>query len=342
MPDLIQFLDRHRRDISSLLIFTHDHPDPDSIASAYALQFVALRRCGIRARIVYGGAIGRVENQTMVRALKIPIRELRPVRDLRWASHLALVDSQPVFANNSFPARRKPLIVIDHHPKAKGTRADCLIVRKGYGATATILTETLLAHRLHLPSSLVTALVYGIGSETQNLAREAGSHDVRAYLKLFPLCDTRVLARIQNPPRPKDFFLTIGKVLKKAFSVGSVIGVHLGVVETPEVVPQMADFLLTYERMGWAVSTGRYEDRLIVSLRTKNPRGGAGFLLRRLVGEKGKAGGHGMIAGGWIQVPRKQSELAWIEAEVGIVQRFLKAVRPGKTRRDFIKPFVRR
>ena len=339
MPDLIKFLERRRKEIPALLIFTHDHPDPDSIASAYALQYLAVRRFGIRARIVYGGAIGRVENQTMVRLLKIPIHELRPVRDMRWASHFALVDSQPLFANNSFPSRRKPLIVIDHHPKSKGTRGDFLIVKKGYGATATILSEILLSHHMHLPSQLVTALVYGIGSETQNLGREAGPHDVKAYLKLFPSCDTRLLARIQNPPRPKTFFLTLGKVLKRAFSTGSVIGIHLGYVEMPEIVPQMADFLLTYERMGWAISTGRYNDRLVVSLRTRNARGNAGLLLKRLVGGKGRAGGHDMIAGGWIAVTKKRSELAWAEAEHTLVHKFLKAVRHRGKTPVFTNPF---
>jgi len=340
MPDLVQFLERRRKEISSLLIYTHDHPDPDSIASAYALQFLALRRFGIRARIVYGGAIGRVENQTMVRLLKIPIRELRAARDLKWASHLALVDSQPVFANNSFPKRRKPLIVVDHHPRSKGTRSDFLLIKPGYGASATIMSELLLNHRFNLPTSLVTALVYGIGSETQNLGREAGAPDVRAYLKLFPNCDTRLLARIQNPPRPKQFFLTMGKVLKKAFSQGSVIGVHLGYVQTPEVVSQMADFLLTYERMGWSICTGRYADRLVISLRSKNSKARAGHLLRRLVGDKGKAGGHGMIAGGAIQVARSESELAWTEAELYLVRRFLRAVRPGKRHSYFTNPFL--
>jgi nanoRNase/pAp phosphatase (c-di-AMP/oligoRNAs hydrolase) len=342
MSDLVQFLDQRRKEVSNLLIFTHDHPDPDSISSAYALKFIAQQRFKIRARIVYGGSIGRVENQMMVQVLKIPIHELRPSRDLKWASHLALVDSQPVFANNSFPARRKPFIVIDHHPIAKGTRADFLMVKRDYGATATILSEMLLAHRFQLPSSLVTALVYGIGSETQNLGREAGPRDVKAYLKLFPACATRLLARIQNPPRPKNFFLTLRKVLKKAFSTGSIVGVHLGFVDTPEVVPQMADFLLTYERMGWSIATGRYKDRLVVSLRTKNTRGSAGLLLKRLVGKKGRAGGHGMIAGGWVSVPKSHSELAWAETEINLANKFIHAVRPREKAPVFINPFARK
>lgn len=326
--------------MDGLLIFTHDYPDPDSIASAYALYFLAQVRFGIPSRIVYGGSIGRAENQTMVKVLKIPVRELIPGTDLKWASHVALVDSQPSFANNSLPPRRKPLVVIDHHPRSKGTRADFLIVQQKYGATATILSEILIQHRMRVPTSLVTALVYGIGSETQNLGREAGPHDVQAYLKLFPQCDTRLLARIQNPPRPRTFFTTLGKVLKRAFTTSSIIGAHLGKVETPEFVPQMADFLITCERMGWAISTGRYQDRLMVSLRTRHPKGKAGRLLRRIVGGRGKAGGHGMIAGGWVNVNRPKSELAWVEAEHDIVKRFLKAVRPQEKEPEFLNPFT--
>jgi hypothetical protein len=50
----------------------------------------------------------------------------------------------------------------------------------------------------------------------------------------------------------------------------------------------------------WSLVTGYFGDRLYLSIRTTNPRADAGGLMRRLIGRRGKGGGHGMIAGGWI------------------------------------------
>jgi hypothetical protein len=50
--------------------------------------------------------------------------------------------------------------------------------------------------------------------------------------------------------------------------------------------------------------TGYYGDRLYLSIRTTNPRADAGALMRRLIGRRGKGGGHGRTAGGWIDASR--------------------------------------
>ena len=318
------FLAHHRRDLAKLLILTHDHPDPDAIASAWALAHLAQRLCGVRARIVYGGVIGRMENQTMVRALHIPVRPVKP-QELAAAGPVALVDTQPPFQNNRFPARRRATLVIDHHRRNPHTAADFLLIDETAGATTTLLAEALLAAGVEVSSRLATALVYGIGSETQNLGREAGPRDIAAYRAFFPKASIASLSKIQNPPRPGSFFLTLGKAVHHAFLVGRVIGVHLGPVPSQDVVAHMADFLLTHERMRWSIVTGRYDGRLYVSLRTRDRRAEAGRLLWRLLGSGTSAGGHGMIAGGSVAVEAGASEAAWVAAERQVAASFLKS-----------------
>jgi len=44
-------------------IYTHDQPDPDSIASAYALQHLLTRRLEVDSIIAFGGTIGRATNR---------------------------------------------------------------------------------------------------------------------------------------------------------------------------------------------------------------------------------------------------------------------------------------
>src|SRR3954467_5434954 len=98
-----------------LVILPHDNPDPDSLASAAALKYLAQELLEKDAVIAQGGIVGRAENRAMLTHLNI---DLKPVSDLRLRpdSLVALVDTQPGRINNSLPRDIIPAVVIDHHP----------------------------------------------------------------------------------------------------------------------------------------------------------------------------------------------------------------------------------
>ena len=320
---LIGFLRSRGRSLSPLHILTHDHPDPDSLASAWALALLAHALGRVRVRIVYGGIIGRAENRLMAERLMIPAYPLRE-GEIAQARHVALVDTQPPFRNNRFSRRRKPDLIVDHHPRHADTQAALALIDPSAGATATILAEALLAAGVRVPRRLATAIVYGIGSETQNLGREAAPRDIAAYQAFWPKADMKLLWKISYPKRSASFFADLARGIRDAFAVRRVIGVHLGLLRTPDRVAQIADFLLTHERMRWSVVTGRYQGRLHVSLRTTDPRGEAGRLLKRLLGG-GRGGGHAMIAGGSVEVGEGAPEHRWREAEEQMTSAFLQS-----------------
>jgi len=322
--DFLDFLAQKGKALSPLLILTHDHPDPDAMATASALAYVVDRLHGVRCRIAYAGIIGRVENQMMAKVLRIPIRPLR-AGDLKRYENVALVDTQPPFQNNPFKVHRRAAIVVDHHPLHPKTQADFLWVDGAANAASTIAAEMLFACGLELPVRLATALAYGISSETENLGRDAGPRDVQAYLALIQKSSTRALARIQNPPHSRAFFSLLSRAIRDAFTVHEIIGVHLGEIPTPDWVAQMADFLLTHEKMKWSFCTGRYRGRLYVSLRSHKTVSRAGKLLIRLLGT-GSAGGHGMIAGGSVTMAPEAAEMNWRDKETEVRNGFLKAV----------------
>jgi nanoRNase/pAp phosphatase (c-di-AMP/oligoRNAs hydrolase) len=321
---LLDLITNHAKNLKPLTILTHDHPDPDSLASAWSLAHLAQGLGKIRTRIVYGGIIGRAENRLMAERLLIPASPLRKGEILE-AAHVALVDTQPPFKNNRYPPRRKPDLIIDHHPRHADTTADLALIDETVGATTTILAEALSASGLKVPQRLATAIVYGIGSETQNLGREATDRDMAAYQAFWPRANMRTLWRISYPKRPRNFFSDLARGIRNAFEAGSVIGVHLGRLDTPDRVAQIADFLLTHEKMRWSFVTGRYQGRLHVSLRTTDPGGHAGKLLKRLLGGGNRGGGHTMIAGGSVEVGAEASELQWHKAEEEVVTHFLES-----------------
>ncbi|MDE2490957.1 MAG: DHH family phosphoesterase [Elusimicrobia bacterium] len=317
---LLKLLNERGRSLSPLTILTHDHPDPDALASAWALEHLARTIGKIRCRIVYGGMIGRAENRMMAERLHLPAHPLRH-GELAGVRHLALVDTQPPFRNNRCPPRRIPDLLVDHHPRHDATQSDLALIDESVGATTTILVEALLASGVRVPRRLATAIVYGIGSETQNLGREATARDMDAYQAFWPRAHMRTLWRISYPQRSEQFFIAVARGIRDAFVVGRAIGVHLGEVGTPDRVAQIADFLLTLEKMRWSIVTARYQGRLHVSLRANDPGAGAGRLLKRLLGGGNRGGGHAMIAGGSVEV--KGDEADWREREDKVVADFL-------------------
>lgn len=319
---LFEYFKENKKRISPLLILTHDHPDPDAMATAYALRFLANKHFGIKSRIVYGGRIGRMENKTMAEELHVPVFPLKS-KDFEKYAGVALVDTQPHFENNSYPNDRVPSIVIDHHPLNPKTQAECLIVNPKVGATVSILASVLLGSGVRLPKKLATAMLYGVLSETKDLGRETAPLDMRMYKELHALADMRILSLIQNPVRGEEFFKTIKRAINDAFVVQRVIGVHLGKVDTPDLVSQVADFLLAYEKMRWSLCTGHYQGKLHISLRTHNTRGNAGKLLQKIVETPGRAGGHSMIAGGSLKLGDEADKDTWCRTEKKLLNRFL-------------------
>jgi nanoRNase/pAp phosphatase (c-di-AMP/oligoRNAs hydrolase) len=308
---------------SMILILMHDYPDPDSLASALALLHLVTNRYAMRARIAYGGIITRAENRTMVQQLRI---KLTHVDQIRWNQYscIAMVDTQPAFGNHSLPNGLTPTIVIDHHPHKESRPGESAFVdiRTEYGATSTILLEYLTAAEMEVPVDIATAVAYAIRSETHELGRDTSPADIDAYLAVYPKANKRKLAKIFNPKLPKSYFILLYTALQKTRVFSHLAHVHLGKVETPEFVPQVADLLLQHERIGWSIATGRFEGQLYISLRCMHPKANAGNMLRQIIGNIGFAGGHPMVAGGRIPC-NDHNDDEWQRLEDLIINRFL-------------------
>ncbi len=285
---------------TKLLVMTHDNPDPDSLASAFALQTLARKRAGIDAAIAYGGLIGRAENRAMIETLHIGVI---PKRDLEFGEYdlFALVDTQPKSGNNSLPPLTVPDVVIDQHPmRAETRKARFHDVRRRYGATSTLLTEYLLSARVRLDVDLATALYYGIKSETQGLGREASRADKDAYLKLFPRSDKNRLWRIEQSPLSPQYFSMLVDAIKGTRVHGDVVVSSLGPVEAPDMIPAFADLMLRLEGTKWVLCFGLFRENLHLSLRSADRNSDTGQMIEQIVRDDGKYGGQGMIAGGRI------------------------------------------
>ena len=316
----------HARADGRWLILAHDNPDPDALVAASLLKHLLTQAFKLKVTIGYGGLIGRAENREMVRSLKLKISHLRHLSLDRY-KYFALVDTQPKTGNNQLPKGRIPALVFDHHPpRPVLQQVPFADVREDYGATASILAEYLETAEVPLTKADVTGLIYAIRSETQDFGREFAPHDKALYDRYFSKIDKRALGRIQNARLPLSYFRNLSEALHNLESVGNLVISHLGEVEQPDIVPELADLLVRLEGKTWALCTGRFENRVYLSIRTTNTRAEAGNLMSRLVGRRGKGGGHGMTAGGWVPITVGYAENPRsLQAQLG--RRFAKAMK---------------
>ena len=323
---LLNFVKERGAQFSPLLIMPHNYPDPDALATADALAYLAQQGANVKSKIVYGGSIGRGENKAMVRQLRMPVHKISK-SDLKQYSHVALIDTQPSFENHSCPPKKHVAIVLDQHPSVQPPEADLAIVNPDCGATSVIVTKALLMSGLEIPKRIATGLVYGILSDTQNLNRVESQEIIDIYLDLLPYCDMKALTKIQNPAKPQAFFKTLRFALNEAKVCRGLVVAHLGFVSHPDLVSEIADFILGSHVATRALCTGRYLDKLHISFRTRRPHDDAPSILRSSVDDPCNAGGHDSIAGGNFKVSSDAGSPLWAEKEDLLTRKLLKKLK---------------
>lgn len=325
MTDIKKKVDRLKKALNGakgLLVLTHDNPDPDAIAASLGLQYFLRSWLGLESKIAYGGIVGRAENQAMIEHLKIALMPLERI-NFQDYSHVCLIDTQPMTGNNSLPDSILPDVVIDHHPLREQTKkVPFYDVREKVGASSSMICEYLQKMDIPIQPRLATALYYGIKSDTQDLSRAGNPLDLDNYLFLFPQVQRDLLNRIIHPKVSADYFRVLNRAFKKARIHGTALTTSVGRLGNPDMVAEVADMLLRHEGVEWVLTIGAYQKKLILSIRTSDIRGGAGIIAHEIVRGVGTAGGHGMVAGGQVDIKkRKLTELVEL-----LQERFLKEV----------------
>ena len=279
------------------LIYTHDNPDPDSLAAAWGLARLFQQVLGVDCQIAHGGIVGRAQNRAMVENLGIKLINAETL-DLAQFDLVALVDSQPETGNNSLPLDGRIDVVIDHHPpRPESRRAPWCDIRPELGATSTIVFEYLRTMEIPMDAPLATAFLFALRTETRDLGRESTAQERHAYLALIPMVDHALLYRMTHPKVPRAHFAALDRALRSAEIYGNIVAVNLGRLGYPDLVAEIADLLLSYDQAKLVLCAGRYDGNAYLSLRAEPTQRRAGSMMRAIVGTSGAAGGHGTMAG---------------------------------------------
>jgi nanoRNase/pAp phosphatase (c-di-AMP/oligoRNAs hydrolase) len=314
------------------LVLTHDNPDPDAVASACGLAHLLTECADVGADAAYGGIIGRAENKAMLKVLHLPIQPVARV-EAKDYDLICLVDTQPEVGNYSLAGAAMPQLVIDHHPARPSSMVAAFHDVGGpAGATSTLVTRYLRAAKLVPGPALATALFYGIKSDTRDLGREYDPADVESYNWLFPLVDKPALSRIEHPSVPARYFSAYARAYERArlHGGGEGVVVDMGEVYVPEIVPEVAEKLVSLEDCRWSLASGAFKGELYLSLRLNDRRVNAGKLVREVCAPLGgSAGGHGAMAGARIPLRGRSSELLAQDVFASFLRAFHLRAGPG-------------
>ena len=263
--------------------------DPDALACALAIKRL-LRYRVKNVVIAHPNEIRRLNNVSMVQALKIPLERLSAVK-VKEFSKKVLVDSQP----NHLPCFEKIDfdVIIDHHPQGGDwQQVRHVDIRPDYGAASTMLVEYLRAAGMKPSVLLATALFYGIKVDTTNFEKQSRLADGISFRYLFSIANRNLVRKIELTDLRRSELRYFNIALAELKYSKRRYYSHIGKVRSPDVLVIIADFLNHVGEIDWVFVSGIYGDKLVVIFRCDGYRKSAGKLATRIFGSMGSAGGH--------------------------------------------------
>jgi len=271
-----------------LAILTHDNPDPDSIASAVALQAIANAH-DVEADILYHGDIGHQENRAFVNLLGI---ELLPVSEAAELDDYALVALVDDMESGEIGLETGVDIFIDHYEPESEYDAEFIDVRPNVSSTSTILTKYIQEFDLSPSEAVATALLYGIRAETLDFKRDTTPADLTAAAYLYPFANHDTLEQVESPSMSPETLDVLAEAIQNRQVQGSHLVSNAGFIRDRDALSQAAQHLLNLEGITTTAVFGIADDTIYLAARSKDIRINIGNVLDDAYGDIGEAGGH--------------------------------------------------
>ncbi|WP_135534052.1 MULTISPECIES: DHH family phosphoesterase [Halostella] len=269
-------------------ILTHDNPDPDSIASAAALQAIA-EHLDVEADIFYLGDIGHQENRAFVNLLGIELHDWTAVEDFDTYDTVALVDH----AKSSEVDHDLPVdILIDHYEPDEDYDASFVDVRPNMSSTSTIMTKYIQEFDMNVGEEVATALLYGIRAETLDFKRDTTPADLTAAAYLYPFANHDTLEQVESPSMSPETLDVLAEAITNREVQGSHLVSNAGFIRDRDALAQAAQHLLNLEGITTTAVFGIADDTIYLAARSKDIRMNIGKVLADAYAEIGEAAGH--------------------------------------------------
>lgn len=192
------------RKYDHVVIYIPGSPDPDAIASAYALKII-LKELSVDADIFAENKISLAQNKTFIEMLKIPITFGDNLNLKHYQAYII-----PDFQSNRVEklSGRIPCAAhLDHHERSNDrVDADFSLIRGDAGSTSTLVALLWKSMEIKFTEKdkviIATALTFGIQTDTDKYSNLT-SLDIEALNFLSQFADIDILESLNSmPPSP--------------------------------------------------------------------------------------------------------------------------------------------
>ncbi len=264
----------------------HRSPDPDSVASAVALQAIAAAQ-GVEADIVYDGDIGHKENRAFVNLLGIDLVQADEA-DATGYDTVAVIAQQHGEPDHGADAD----ILIDHYEHDHDHDTAFVDIRPNLSSTSTILTKYIQELDITPDATVATALLYGIRAETMEFKRNTTPADLTAAAYLFPFADHDTLEQVESPSMSAETLDVLAEAIHNREVGGSHLVSNAGFVRDQDALSQAAQHLLNLEGVTTTAVFAIADDAIYLTARSKDIRVDIGRTLEEAFDGTGEVAGH--------------------------------------------------
>jgi nanoRNase/pAp phosphatase (c-di-AMP/oligoRNAs hydrolase) len=184
-----------------LVIYIPGSPDPDAIASAYAIKII-LKYHSVEADIFTEKGLSLQQNKAFTKRLKIPLKIGKEINLDKYQAYI-VTDFQNNWVEQI--GDKIPCVAhIDHHQAAKTpVKAEFSLISKDAGSTSTLVSLIIKALNIDLSeremTAVSTALTFGIQTDTDKYDNITDL-DFEALSYLSPYVDRDILQGINSTP----------------------------------------------------------------------------------------------------------------------------------------------
>jgi nanoRNase/pAp phosphatase (c-di-AMP/oligoRNAs hydrolase) len=280
-----------------LFIQTHDFPDHDAVASAFALKEL-LAVSGIMADIVYAGAVQRDSLLRMIDRLGV---------GLIPAANAGMTSADPVvivdgckYNKNVTDLIGDEIAVVDHHQVERPEGVPFCDIRSNLGSCSTLILSYYAEAGVRVSREAATALMIGLSMDTALMTRGVSEEDVTAYAHLFPVADMRLVNSIlRNYIQVKEMPFYRSAIDRVSIEQG-VACCYFPEGCSQNLLGILGDFFLSFQEIDFVALFASNSGKVNVSMRCEIDSLNAAQVMRLVLEGIGFGGGHADMAGGII------------------------------------------
>ena len=275
----------------------HNFPDPDALASAFALQNF-LKIHGVETSICYDGSINTLTARKMIEEFSIEVIQARDLTDMKEEDYIVLVDGQK-YNSNFTDLPGDEVACIDHHP----TFIDCQYHYSDIrivGSCSSMIAEYYMQSGTPISVEVASALMYGLRMDTASLTRGVTQLDIDVFGYLYEHSDDETIMKLYINTMEISDLKAYGAAIENMRFIDGVCFAYIPFECNDALIAMISDFILSMNEVMIGIVYAKRDGGFKMSVRSMSKEIHAGKLILEALEGIGSGGGHAAMAGGVI------------------------------------------